>query len=84
MIDENHNKNIIKSFSMHTFNPDHAGTELSRFNNINIMVADALAPCVTRTSTPMIRLGRISKLLSYLRKDFNYLCHVNVEEWHKM
>ena len=26
----------------------------------------------------------IGKFLSYLRKDFNYLCHVNVEEWHKL
>ena len=22
--------------------------------------------------------------LSYLRNEFNYLCHVSVEEWHKM
>ena len=22
--------------------------------------------------------------LSYLGKDFNYLCHINLEEWHKM
>ena len=29
-------------------------------------------------------LCRIGKSLSYLRKDFNYLCHINVEEWHKM
>ena len=29
-------------------------TELSRFNWVNIMVVDALAPCVARTSTPMI------------------------------
>ena len=34
------------------------------------MVADALAPCVTRSSAA-----------SYMRKDFNYLCHVSVEEW---
>ena len=26
----------------------------------------------------------ISKSLSYLRKNFNYLCHTNVEKWHKM
>ena len=26
----------------------------------------------------------MGKSLSYLRKDFNYLCHINVEEWHKM
>ena len=27
---------------------------------------------------------RMGKSLSYLRKDFNHLCHINVEEWHKM
>ena len=27
---------------------------------------------------------RIGRSLSYLRKDFNYLCHVILEEWHKM
>ena len=27
---------------------------------------------------------RIGRSLPYLRKYFNYLCHVNVEEWHKM
>ena len=25
---------------------------------------------------------RIGRFLSYWRKDFNYLCHVSVEEWH--
>ena len=29
-------------------------------------------------------LCRIGKFLSYLGKDFNYLCHVTVVEWHKM
>ena len=29
-------------------------------------------------------LCRIGRSLSYLRMDFNYLCHINVEEWHKM
>ena len=27
---------------------------------------------------------RIGRSVPYLRKDFNYLCHINVEEWHKM
>ena len=27
---------------------------------------------------------RIGRSLSYLRKGFKYLCHINVEEWHKM
>ena len=56
-----------------------AGTELIQFNIVNIMVADALAPYVTRSSAAMI-LCRIGRSLSYMRKDFNYLCHVNVEQ----
>ena len=31
-----------------------------------------------------IRQCRIGRSLSYSRKDFNYLCHVNMEEWHKI
>ena len=33
---------------------------------------------------PWYWLCKIGVSLSYLRKDFNYLCHVSVEEWHKM
>ena len=33
---------------------------------------------------PWYWLGRIGRFLSYLRKDFNHLCHINVEIWHKM
>ena len=33
---------------------------------------------------PWYRLCRKGKFLSYLRKHFNYLCHVNVEEWYEM
>ena len=36
------------------FNPLHAGTELFQFNIVNNMVADALAPCVARTTALMI------------------------------
>ena len=35
-------------------NPYRAGTELFRFNIANDIVADALAPCVARTSSPMM------------------------------
>ena len=31
-----------------------AGTELIWFNRVNIMGTDVLAPCVARTSAPMI------------------------------
>ena len=37
-----------------SFNPQGARTELTRFNWVNIMAADALAPCVARTSAAMI------------------------------
>ena len=33
---------------------------------------------------PWYWLCRMGRSLSYLRKDFNYLCYVSVEEWHKM
>ena len=33
---------------------------------------------------PWYWLCRIGRCLSYLRKDFNYLRHINVEKWHKM
>ena len=33
---------------------------------------------------PWYWLSRIGRSLSYLRKDFNYLCHINGEELHKM
>ena len=32
----------------------HAGTELSRSNYVNIMIADALAPYIARSSAAMI------------------------------
>ena len=33
---------------------------------------------------PWYWLDRICRPSSYLRKDFKYLCQINVEEWHKM
>ena len=33
---------------------------------------------------PWYWLYRICTSFSYLRKDFKYLCQINVEEWHKM
>ena len=33
---------------------------------------------------PWYWLYRICRSCSYLRKDFKYLCQINVEEWHKM
>ena len=42
---------LVLTTSSH-FNPKCAGTELIRFNIVNIMVVCALAPCVARTSAP--------------------------------
>ena len=44
------------------------------------MAADVLAPCVARTPAAMILTVRMDRSLSYVRKDFNHLCHINVEE----
>ena len=33
---------------------------------------------------PWCWLCKLGKSLSYMRKDFNYLCHVIVEEWYKL
>ena len=33
---------------------------------------------------PWYWLCRIGRSLSYLREDFIYLCHINVEQWHKL
>ena len=37
-----------------SINPYRAGTELTRFDKVNIMAADALAPYVARTSAALI------------------------------
>ena len=39
---------------------------------------------LTGHQQPWYWLFEIGRSLSYMRKDFNYLCHVNVEQWHKM
>ena len=45
---------IHLSFNSSFLNPEQAGTELIWFNVVNIMVANAQAPCVTRTTAAMI------------------------------
>ena len=59
------------------------GTKLSLYNISNIMVADAVDPCVARTSAPMI-LNMQNRWFLVLWKDFNYMCHVNVDEWYSV
>ena len=53
-------------------------TELLRFNIVNIMVADALAPGVARHQCPWYWLCRIGRCFSYRREDFSHLCHVDI------
>ena len=45
------------------------GTELFRLSIVNIMVADALAPCVARLSEAMIHFNYIVQDFQYHRAD---------------
>ena len=68
-------------------NPARSGTALLRSNIVNIMVADTLAPCVAnslRYQQSWYWVCRAGKFLSYMRKEYNYLCHVSVGEWNKL
>ena len=48
------------------------------------MAVDALAPYVTRTLAAMIlTVYGLGKSLSSTRKDFNNLCHLNVDKQYK-
>ena len=47
------------------------------------MAVDAMAPYVAKASAAYW-LYIICISFAYLRKDFKYLCQINVEEWHKM
>ena len=46
--------NVMAYCKRHDVNPKRARTGLSRFNQVNIMAADALAPYFARTSAAMI------------------------------
>ena len=66
-----------------------AGNKLIQFNihivNITVAIAGSVRDTSdAKTSAPVILTTNKGKALSYMRKDFNYPCHVNVEEWHKM
>ena len=45
-----------------------AGTKLFRFNIVNIMIADVLAPCVARISAPMT-LTKLNKYIIVLHEE---------------
>ena len=55
-------------------NSSYAGTRLFLDNWLNTMAADALSPCVTRTSTPMVLNCRLNRSFPSSGKDFKHLC----------
>ena len=55
---------------MARIDPYRAGTELTRFNYVNIMAADALAPYVARTSAAMILVMQNRQVLVLLEEEF--------------
>ena len=61
-------------------NPSGAEAKISQKNKANIIAADALAPGITQSTAAMDRLSRMSKSLSSVRRDFNYLHHLIPEK----
>ena len=74
----------ISRFIGLTCHINRAGTELSRFNYVNIIAAMSWLLASPGHQQLWYWLCRMGRSLSYLRKDFNHLCHINVEEWHEM
>ena len=74
---------VICSFC--EINPQHAGGP--SFLGLTRSISWLLMPWLLTSpghQQPWYWLYRICRSWSYLRKDFNYLCHINVEQWHKM
>ena len=46
-------------------------------NWVNIIAADALAPCVTRSAADMVLIMKAKPI----PKHFHSLCHLSVEKW---
>ena len=67
-----------QSFCRCNINPYCTGTELIWFDISRLLMPWLLVS--PRHQHP--GRCRIGKFLSYMRKDFNYLCHVSVEEWY--
>ena len=63
---------------------ERTGTELYWFNLVHIMVVDVLVVASPGHQQPWHWLSRLGRSLSYLREDFNYMCHISAKEWHKM
>ena len=59
------------------------GTKLFQFNIVNVVVSDALAPCIARTSVSTHDIVYVEKVLVLHVEGFQ-LCHVSVEEWYKL
>ena len=67
-------------YSSSPVNP--VGTEARIYQNVvNIVTADALAPCVARSLATMIsRLYRMNRFSYLMRKNFNYLHHLSIQK----
>ena len=63
--------NLIQTSQGQWVNPEHAGTKLIWFNIVNMMVANALAPCITRTSVSMILNIQLPVSCQYGRMTLN-------------
>ena len=55
---------IYASLSLNEFKPSVTETWIFLWNNVNIMAADALAPCVAKTSVAMVLIHKIDRSLS--------------------
>ena len=44
-----------------------------RFHKVNVMAADGMAPCVTRSSAPMMLIMQNMEALVYHEKEFQLL-----------
>ena len=56
-------------------------TEIFQGNSIITATTDALGPGVALSSVPMALPMQVNGSMSYTRNEFNYLCHVSVENW---
>ena len=74
-----HNSPLLRSGL--DINPSLVRTELSWLNKVSMMFADAPFLASPGHQQLWFWLCRLGRSLSYMRKDFNYLCHVSVEEW---
>ena len=63
-----------------TLTPSCAETEIPCRINVSTMAADALTPCINRSSATMVLMVQDKWALSSVRNDFNYLHYLSVEK----